>query len=116
MNSLILTGEPIQLEDLYSVSYAKRSVEISEEAKEFRIIYDVIQGPKNHTSESNFKMCAWKNNCINLRKHELATCFVPFVMPYLSDHFDLDIPISGGIDLFDKNLNTKKLLDRKSVV
>ena len=34
MNSLILTGEPIQLEDLYSVAYANRSVEISEEAKE----------------------------------------------------------------------------------
>lgn len=84
---------------------------LSEEAKQFRIIYDVINGPANHTKEENFAMCTWKNNCVNLHEHQLATCFVPFVIPYLSDHFNLKIKVSGTIDLFDKNLTTKKLLD-----
>ena len=43
---------------------------------------------------------------------QIATCFPPFVLPYLADAFSLDIPISGRIDLFEEGLNAKEIRKR----
>ena len=40
---------------------------------------------------------------------KIAACFVPFAIPYLSNHFELDIPAAGMIDLYDDQMTTKRI-------
>jgi organic radical activating enzyme len=57
-----------------------------------------------------FKSCGWRRRgCETMWNGRIAACFVPFVIPYLSDYFDLNIPISGTIDLYQDGLTTQKI-------
>lgn len=82
---------------------------VTEAVLEFQKIYNA----KGDSSiEENFYRCHWKGSCATMYGTQIATCFPPFVLPYLADAFSLDIPISGRIDLFEEGLNAKEIRKR----
>lgn len=61
----------------------------------------------------SFESCQWrKHGCETMREGKIATCFVPFAIPYLNDHFNLNIKIDGTIDLFEEGLTYKEIRRR----
>lgn len=63
--------------------------------------------------EFAFESCFWrKHGCETMREGKIATCFVPFAIPYLSDHFKLNIPEDGIIDLFEHGLSLADIRKR----
>lgn len=73
---------------------------------EFQKIYD-YRG--NGFSESNYNVCNWKKSCATLYENKLAPCFPPFVIHYMSEAFDLDIPESGILDLYEKGMSSERI-------
>ncbi len=83
--------------------------EITDPVWEFQKIYDA-SGRQN--GEENFKTCHWKKTCATMYASYIAGCFVPFVIPYLSDAFHLNLPVSGIIDLAEPGLTARKIRER----
>ena len=75
----------------------------------FQKIYDLLGGS---TSELRFSTCHWKGSCATLENGRLATCFVPFVLPYASEAFGLNIPEPDTIDLYDECNTTESIRQR----
>lgn len=80
--------------------------EITDIIVKFQKIYN-YRG--NACIEDNFRKCHWRGGCATLYNNRLAACFVPFVIKYLSDTFDLKIKGEGFIDLSEKDLSTEKI-------
>lgn len=80
--------------------------EISDVVTEFQKIYN-YRGESD--IQNNFKACHWKKSCATFYNGCIATCFVPFVIHYLSDTFSLDIQQSGVLDLFGEDLTTSRI-------
>lgn len=60
----------------------------------------------------SFESCIWrKHGCETLKGHEISVCFVPTVIHYLREHFHLDIPDDGRLDLFQPGLTTQEIRD-----
>lgn len=83
--------------------------EITDPVWEFQKIYDA-SGKQN--GEENFRTCHWKKSCATMYGSSIAGCFVPFVIPYLSDAFHLKFPVSGIIGLEEPGLTAGKILER----
>lgn len=47
-----------------------------------------------------------------MKKGRIAACFVPFVFPYFSEQFKLDLPKDESIDLFEAGLTTEIIRTR----
>jgi hypothetical protein len=76
---------------------------ITDVITEFQKIYD-YRGAAD--KKVNFDNCHWKNSCATLYGSEMSVCFVPFVIHYLSDSFNLSIEEQKKIDLTSDNLTT----------
>lgn len=76
--------------------------------------FNKVYNAKGDTDmEFAFKSCFWrKHGCETMREGKIATCFVPFAIPYLSDHFHLNIPEDGIIDLFEPGLTLSEIRRR----
>ena len=83
--------------------------EITDPVWEFQKIYDA-SGRQN--GEENFKTCHWKKTCATMYDSSIAGCFVPFVIPYLSAAFHLELPVSGKINLDEPGLTARKIRER----
>lgn len=83
--------------------------EITDPVWEFQKIYDA-SGKQD--AETNFKTCHWKKTCATMYGSSISGCFVPFVIPYLSDAFHLNLPVSGRIDLEEPGLTARKIRER----
>ena len=108
--TFIVTGyKPIMYEH-EKIHYFLESMgikhEISDVVTEFQKIYN-YRGESD--IQNNFKSCHWKKSCATFYNGFIATCFVPFVIHYLSDAFSLAIQQSGVLDLFGKDLTTAKI-------
>ncbi len=74
---------------------------------EFQKIYD-YRGVAD--AEINHSVCRWKKSCATLYGGNLAPCFVPFVIHYLSDAFDLNVQQESGIlDLYAQEMSSEKI-------
>ena len=63
-----------------------------------------------------FSSCLWrKNGCETLRGHELSACFVPTVLPFLTDHFHIRAPGDGRIDLREPGLTAQEIRRRLEI-
>jgi len=76
---------------------------------EFQKIYD-MRGTADPAVR--FASCHWKSSCATMGSGKIAACFVPFVIRYLSDTFQLDIKEDGQIDLYEEGLTTKEIRRR----
>ena len=76
----------------------------------FQKVYDAFG---NSDYKAAFYSCTWRRDgCETLKNGTIAPCFVPFVIHYLSDKFDLGIEPSGTIDLFEPGLTTAEIRRR----
>lgn len=73
---------------------------------EFQKIYD-YRGKSD--AVTNHSACRWKKSCATLYGGNLAPCFTPFVIHYLSEAFDLNIQESGIIDLYESGMTSEKI-------
>lgn len=73
---------------------------------EFQKIYD-YRGKADVVT--NHSMCRWKKSCATLYEGNLAPCFTPFVIHYLSEAFDLQIHESGIMDLYEQGMSAEKI-------
>jgi len=73
---------------------------------EFQKIYD-ISGTSDPATR--FASCHWKGSCATMGEGKIAACFVPFVIRYFSDAFELSISEDGFIDLYEEGLTTKEI-------
>lgn len=80
--------------------------EISEMITDFQKIYD-YSGRQD--KELSFNACHWKGACATLYENQIAPCFVPFVIKYLAENFDLNISPSGTMELNADNINKDKI-------
>lgn len=80
--------------------------EISEMITDFQKIYD-YSGRQD--KELSFNACHWKGACATLYENQIAPCFVPFVIKYLAENFDLNISTSGTMELNADNVNKDKI-------
>ena len=80
--------------------------EISEMITDFQKIYD-YSGRQD--KELSFNACHWKGACATLYENQIAPCFVPFVIKYLAENFDLNISPSGIMELNADNVNKDKI-------
>lgn len=80
--------------------------EISEMITDFQKIYD-YSGRQD--KELSFNACHWKGACATLYENQIAPCFVPFVIKYLAENFDLNIFPSGTMELNADNVNKDKI-------
>lgn len=82
---------------------------VSPTVMQFQKIYNA---GGNSDIRSTFSNCNWKNTCANMKKGRIAACFVPFVFPYFSEQFKLDLPKDESIDLFEAGLTTEIIRTR----
>lgn len=82
---------------------------VTEVVTEFQKIYNASG---NSNIDENFYRCHWKGNCATMYGTQIATCFVPFVIHYLSDQFNLGILETGKIDLEENGLTTQEIRRR----
>lgn len=73
---------------------------------EFQKIYD-YRGTSD--AVANHNVCRWKKSCATLYGGNLAPCFTPFVIHYLSEAFDLNIQESGIMDLYERGMTSEKI-------
>lgn len=85
---------------------------VTEAVLEFQKIYNA-EG--NSDIEENFYRCHWKGSCATMYGTMIATCYVPFVIHYLSDRFNLGIEESGKIDLMEEGLSTQEIVRRMHI-
>ena len=82
---------------------------VTEVVTEFQKIYNAAG---NSSVDENFYRCHWKSSCATMYGTQIATCFVPFVIHYLSDRFELGICESGKIDLTEEGLTAREIRRR----
>lgn len=82
---------------------------VTEVVTEFQKIYNAAG---DSSIDENFYRCHWKCSCATMYGTQIATCFVPFVIRYLSERFDLGICESGKIDLTEEGLTTQEIRRR----
>lgn len=82
---------------------------VTEVVTEFQKIYNAAG---DSAIDENFYRCHWKGSCATMYGTQIATCFVPFVIHYLSDQFDLGITETGIIDLNEQGLTTQEIRRR----
>lgn len=69
----------------------------------------------NSDTEKAFFQCNWKGTCANIKENRIATCFVPFVLPYFTNNFKLMPVKDDTIDLYEEGLSTEKIHSRLSM-
>lgn len=111
--SFIVTGYPA-LENIHDdVAEFLRKNEIKHVVGPTLYRFNKIYNKEGDSDpETAFCRCIWRGTCANIKENKIATCFVPFVLPYLIDHFNLGQVRDDTIDLFEKGLTTEALLDR----
>lgn len=82
---------------------------VTEAVLEFQKIYNALG---DSDIEENFYRCHWKGSCATMYGTKIATCYVPFVIHYLSDRFDLAIEETGKIDLMEEGLTAQEIIKR----
>lgn len=82
---------------------------VTEAVLEFQKIYNASG---NSDIEENFYRCHWKGSCATMYGTKIATCYVPFVIHYLSEKFGLSIEESGKIDLMEDGLTAQEIVRR----
>ena len=80
--------------------------EISDTITDFQKIYDYTG---QQDEKLSFNACHWKGACATLYENQIAPCFVPFVIKYLAENFDLNISPSGTMILNADNMNKDKI-------
>ena len=68
---------------------------VTEAVLEFQKIYNALG---DSDIDENFYRCHWKGSCATMYGTKIATCYVPFVIHYLSDKFNLAIEETGKRD------------------
>ena len=74
---------------------------VTEAVLEFQKIYNALG---DSDIDENFYRCHWKGSCATMYGTKIATCYVPFVIHYFSDKFNLAIEETGKIDLMEEGL------------
>lgn len=82
---------------------------VTEAVLEFQKIYNALG---DSDIDENFYRCHWKGSCATMYGTKIATCYVPFVIHYLSDKFDLAIEETGKIDLMEEGLTAQEIIKR----
>ena len=82
---------------------------VTEAVLEFQKIYNALG---DSDIDENFYRCHWKGSCATMYGTKIATCYVPFVIHYLSDKFNLAIEETGKIDLMEEGLTAQEIIKR----
>ncbi len=82
---------------------------VTEAVLEFQKIYNALG---DSDIDENFYRCHWKGSCATMYGTKIATCYVPFVIHYLSDKFNLAIEETGKIDLMEEGLTAQEIMKR----
>lgn len=82
---------------------------VTEAVLEFQKIYNALG---DSDIDENFYHCHWKGSCATMYGTKIATCYVPFVIHYLSDKFNLAIEETGKIDLMEEGLTAQEIIKR----
>lgn len=82
---------------------------VTEAVLEFQKIYNALG---DFDIDENFYRCHWKGSCATMYGTKIATCYVPFVIHYLSDKFNLAIEETGKIDLMEEGLTAQEIIKR----
>lgn len=82
---------------------------ITQAVLEFQKIYNAVG---DSDIEESFNHCHWKGGCATIYGSIVATCYVPFVIHYLSDRFNLSIEESGKIDLMEEGITSQEIVRR----
>lgn len=82
---------------------------VTEAVLEFQKIYNALG---DSDVDENFYRCHWKGSCATMYGTKIATCYVPFVIHYLSDKFNLAIEETGKIDLMEEGLTAQEIIKR----
>ena len=80
---------------------------VTEAVLEFQKIYNALG---DSDIDENFYRCHWKGSCATMYGTKIATCYVPFVIHYLSDKFNLAIEETGKIDLMEEGLTAQEII------
>lgn len=82
---------------------------VTEAVLEFQKIYNALG---DSDIDENFYRCHWKGSCATMYGTKIATCYVPFVIHYFSDKFNLAIEETGRIDLMEEGLTAQEIIKR----
>lgn len=82
---------------------------VTEAVLEFQKIYNALG---DSDIDENFYRCHWKGSCATMYGTKIATCYVPFVIHYFSDKFNLAIEETGKIDLMEEGLTAQEIIKR----
>ena len=82
---------------------------VTEAVLEFQKIYNALG---DSDIDENFNRCHWKGSCATMYGTKIATCYVPFVIHYFSDKFNLAIEETGKIDLMEEGLTAQEIIKR----
>ena len=82
---------------------------VTEAVLEFQKIYNALG---DSDIDENFYRCHWKGSCATMYGTKIATCYVPFVIHYLSDKFNLAIEETGKIDVMEEGLTAQEIIKR----
>lgn len=82
---------------------------VTEAVLEFQKIYNALG---DSDIDENFYHCHWKGSCATMYGTKIATCYVPFVIHYFSDKFNLAIEETGKIDLMEEGLTAQEIIKR----
>ena len=82
---------------------------VTEAVLEFQKIYNELG---DSDIDENFYRCHWKGSCATMYGTKIATCYVPFVIHYFSDKFNLAIEETGKIDLMEEGLTAQEIIKR----
>lgn len=65
----------------------------------------------NGDSDINYvyEKCWWKSGCATMLRGKMAVCFAPFVLPFAFEKFNMNVKISGLIDLYDEKMTLEKI-------
>lgn len=82
---------------------------VTEAVLEFQKIYNALG---DSDIDENFYRCHRKGSCATMYGTKIATCYVPFVIHYFSDKFNLAIEETGKIDLMEEGLTAQEIIKR----
>lgn len=82
---------------------------VTEAVLEFQKIYNALG---DSDIDENFYRCHWKGSCATMYGTKIATCYIPFVIHYFSDKFNLAIEETGKIDLMEEGLTAQEIIKR----
>lgn len=82
---------------------------VTEAVLEFQKIYNALG---DSDIDESFYRCHWKGSCATMYGTKIATCYVPFVIHYFSDKFNLAIEETGKIDLMEEGLTAQEIIKR----